>query len=198
MLQDQIKTVNNGIILNYNTSDQTISISVLKTFIDNPINSISFNQDLFNILPFQKSQEINKLFSVVFNKDLVINIDNNDYYTCSCFPNIFFCQSFFIGLKNNPITPIEICTNGTSITNIQQQELIFMFDIVASGINYGSNYFYANNQSINMYHTFNQDTINLYHFDFEILINVNGSLFSWSLNENDNLDITLLIYNLTN
>jgi hypothetical protein len=195
MLQDQIKTINNGVILNYNTSDQTISITVLKSFIDNPINSISFNQDLFNILPFQKSQKINGMSSVVFNKDIIINIDNSDYYTCSCFPNVFFCQSFFIGLKNNPIIPIEICTNGTSITNIQTQELIFMFDIIASGISYNTNSFYANNSTISMYHKFNQDNITSNHFDFEILINVGDSAYSWTLNEGDNLDITLLIYN---
>jgi hypothetical protein len=194
MLQDQMKTTNNGIIINYNTSDGTVSLSVLKQYIDSGKN-ISFNNDLLDILPFEKSPISNGLYNMVFNKDLILNINNADYFTSSCFPCIFFFDSLFIGLKNNPIVPVEICGSGLNITNIESQELIFMFDLLASGISYNSTCFYADNQNISMYHTFNQNYISSQFLQFEILINVSGTLYSWVLNENDNLPITLLIYN---
>ena len=198
MVQKQLYTAQNGIIINFNTSDNTVNISVLKSFIDNVANSLMFNSDFFDVLPFENNYVVDSMSKLVFNTDIILDINGVNYYTSACFPNCFFFDSLIVGLKNNPIIPIEIMGNGVNITNTQTQEAIFNFDVVASGITYQSNYFYANNEYISIFHKFNQNQINSAILQFEILICVNSAYYTWELDIEDKLDIFLLVYdNLT-
>ena len=88
MIESQMQTVNNGILFNYNMNDNTISISVLKSYIDAG-NTIAFNKSFLKVLPFIVKYFDGVMDHICFNKKLIITLNTDDYYTAIVFKHTF-------------------------------------------------------------------------------------------------------------
>lgn len=195
MVQDQIYNATNGIIMNYNTDNNTVSLSILSSYID-ASNELLFNRDFLDVLPFENNYNSPNIYALRFNKNIKLSLNGQTYYTTSSIPNCFSIDTLIIGLKNSPVKPVQLIGNGVNITNSQQQEILFNFDILPNGIQYTGQTFYANNEDINIYHKFIVNNFYTPIMQFEILISIDGNIYTWELNEGDKLNIFLLVYNI--